>query len=543
MSRLRGSHRAWWMVALAWFAGAGSVSWPAAAQAQVLYETALHALDLAPDPLERSPRLLGMGRLTLVNDVHNRLTLWDFGQNPTGILDADSTSTMELRPATSARSGTFSDRTGGLREYVASRGFQVGYEAWNRAAGSNAFGIYGDLSALRHDRPFNDDLAITGSYQVPTVIGIINGRMPYLFTDRAKFALRFVYRYESDEDQYRTLFSNSTGQYLSEQGVLVAPPNFFDPDEITASTLGGGAGMSYDFGPWLVAAVNLEGTSTHIEGNNEEARYFTGTGEDRPYITGQTTLAGRGTNLEYALDGHLWRSDSEADWVHTLAGGIGQQPFSGRGNLYTRGEEGSSLRARARWLMEALELGASLRTFYRQTEIDAPPPEDHTSFNYFRNTATYRTGLDSLALPDSISDRTSDEREWELVGGASYRLPGRNGLVGAEYHMVRQRLDQTTSGAGPERRVWDMRVGYERACTPVMDGRLGYIYRADDRDHFTRDNELTSHTLTAGIGLRQSGGWSLDVGYAFEWLDADYGTPASPKETRQQASAQIRWLF
>src|SRR5207249_3051414 len=51
-------------------------------------ETSLRALDYLPDPLARSPRLLAMGQLLLVEDIHNRLSLWDFAGNPTGIAEA-----------------------------------------------------------------------------------------------------------------------------------------------------------------------------------------------------------------------------------------------------------------------------------------------------------------------------------------------------------------------------------------------------------------------------------------------------------------------
>src|ERR1044071_8627118 len=77
------------------------------------YEDARYALELAPDPLARSPRLVGMGGLSLVvDDDHNRIDLWDFAHSPTGIMDADSNSTLELRPNTSSRSDV-SDRTEG----------------------------------------------------------------------------------------------------------------------------------------------------------------------------------------------------------------------------------------------------------------------------------------------------------------------------------------------------------------------------------------------------------------------------------------------
>ena len=70
------------------------------------YDNARRSIDLAPDPIERSPRLQGMGRLTLADDPHNRITLWDFAADPVGILDADSVSTFHLWPNTSSRSAT-----------------------------------------------------------------------------------------------------------------------------------------------------------------------------------------------------------------------------------------------------------------------------------------------------------------------------------------------------------------------------------------------------------------------------------------------------
>ena len=60
--------------------------WPVATDAQV-YDAARQSLDFSPDPTARSPRLLGMGRLTLASDVHNGIDLWDFAGNPIGIFE------------------------------------------------------------------------------------------------------------------------------------------------------------------------------------------------------------------------------------------------------------------------------------------------------------------------------------------------------------------------------------------------------------------------------------------------------------------------
>src|SRR5688572_27037518 len=72
-----------------------------------LYEEARQSLDFSPDATARSPRLLGMGRLSLADDVHGRINFWDFAGNPIGLADADSSSTFELRPATSSTAGRY----------------------------------------------------------------------------------------------------------------------------------------------------------------------------------------------------------------------------------------------------------------------------------------------------------------------------------------------------------------------------------------------------------------------------------------------------
>src|SRR5690349_14383070 len=68
---------------------------PAGAQ---INETARTTVELPPDPIARSPRLLGMGMLTLLQDRDNRIDLWNFAGNPVGLYDVDSTSVFNLRP-------------------------------------------------------------------------------------------------------------------------------------------------------------------------------------------------------------------------------------------------------------------------------------------------------------------------------------------------------------------------------------------------------------------------------------------------------------
>src|SRR5262245_5006752 len=77
------------------------------------YDAARTILDFAPDPLARSARLLGMGRLELLgDDSHNQITLWDFAANPCGVGEDDTTSTFELRPGSASHAAVRDDPPG-----------------------------------------------------------------------------------------------------------------------------------------------------------------------------------------------------------------------------------------------------------------------------------------------------------------------------------------------------------------------------------------------------------------------------------------------
>ena len=516
---------------------------PASSSAQV-YEAARRSLDLSPDPISRSPRLLGMGRLTLADDPHNRLGLWDFAANPVGVLDADSVSTFDLRPATASAAGVHSPvGLGRERQYVASRELRLGFEAWRRTENGNAYGFVGDAANLRTDRPFSDDSEVRGTFREPSATAIINGKMPFFQSERMRYALVGTYSNENQVDQYRTLFSNAVGDYLGRTGDVLPPPDFFTPDEYRISTLGGGLGFSYRLASWSNTALVFNARSSRVEGENSSVIHDSGTGEDRGYYGIQATQMGHlGDQVEWIYDIQNWSSSSEDRWVFTLKAGLNQEPFAGRGKLLDREENALVGRGRLRWTAGALTLGGSYDHGSRTVEITPPDIGDRTSFNYFRNVAAHRDGADSLALPDSVVHNKAEETFWSAAGGGSWRL-GR-GSVGLEYHYAEQKLVQTEAGEGPQRRIWDVRGGAEFACTAVLAGRLGYIYRDDDRDLLTQDNEYTSHSVTLGVGLMPRGAmWGFDLGYAIEWLRPTFDNQDDPSESRQQLSGQIRWAF
>ena len=102
----------------------------------------------------------------------------------------------------------------------------------------------------------------------------------------------------------------------------------------------------------------------------------------------------------------------------------------------------------------------------------------------------------------------------------------------------------TYSETGPRHTGWNLRTGIEYPLHPLLMGRAGYIYRSDDFDEITEQNEQLANTVTLGLGLTPEGThWRLDTSYAIDWWQADYGTPASPRGTRQMVTAEIGWQF
>ena len=276
--------------------------------------------------------------------------------------------------------------------------------------------------------------------------------------------------------EYRTFYSNAQGQYLGKEGVIVPPPNFFDPDEYRVSGVGGGMGFGYRIASWMMLSAGGEGTKSRIEGENSDLIHDTGTGQDRSYYTGRLGLAGRvAQGIQYALDGRTWTAENEERFVFTLKAGQNQNPFTGRGKVLDRSEDGNEGRGSVRWTIGKLELNAKGRGWSREVDILPPPTGAVDSYNHFLNVADNRLGADSLALPDSVVRSHSRDEGWDIGYGATWRLGGR-GLIGAEYHFAKQSLvvdvfeNQAPTGGsnpvsyvadGPHRRTTDLRGGFE----------------------------------------------------------------------------------
>ena len=516
------------------------------ARAQVLDDTPSW-LGNTLDPLARSVRTVGMGRLTLVlSDMNNRITMWDFAGNPAGILEADSVSTIEFRPGawmtSSARDAADANGRYERQDFAGSHQ-RVGFEAWRRSGGATVFGLVGEVTNIRTDQPYDavDERRILLSR--PTVSMVLNGKMPFFATERMRYALRATITTENEDQEFRRIRRNAAGEYVNQTGTVVGPPNRFDPDEDHARSTGGGGALSYQLGPWLTLAAGADYRIEKHRLRNEGDRYLSEYEEDRPYSLGQFSLIGQIAGLEYGADARTWSSSSNAIYVFTGSAGIGAIPLTGRGDMYERDETGQLLRARARWTGGPLEIGASIRSGRGEVELTPPPVSDRTSLNAYLNNLFYEPRADSLALRDSISHHVREHRVTEVAGGVSWRLANR-ASVGLETHVWSDELEQLDSGSGPNLAGWDVRTGLEWPCSPFLSGRAGYIYRWEDLDDLTEDNEFLSHAVSVGAGFQPSmARWRFESGYVFEWGQADYGSPARPRFTRQQLATQVKWSF
>jgi hypothetical protein len=529
------------------------------------------AIGQLPDPLTRSPRLVGIGRLELViPDRHNRINLWDFAGNPAGLAMDDSASVLYLRPTTTAASSVqdISDLIGtGERQSFAGRGVRLGYEAWRRIPGLSVFGAIGDVDQTRVDQPYSRGIEQRSLSARPSIMALVGGRVPYFWSPRFHYALRVVSGLTTTNQEYRVITQNAAGEYIDRDGVLGSPPDLFTPDEIDVDTFGGGISTAYSFGPALTAALSFDGVRNKFHGKNEGDRYISEREETRPAGISQASLVGHlGKHLEYGADGRRWQSNSTETWVFSIStntGGAGAAPFAGRGDYLKREEEGSTLRTRARWVSGPLELGGSFATSYRKVTLTPPAINDLNSFNHFLNTIFFRDRADSTVYPDSVVFDESEDRAWTAGGGASWRLTKRGAIVGVEYHKFEIEREQTLTGfkprtmgtdpepgtwtyseTGPRHTGWNVRAGIEYPLHPLLMGRAGYIHRSDDIDDVTAHNEQLANTMTLGLGLTPDGTrWRLDTSFAIDWWQADYGTPTKPRGTRQIVTAEIGWQF
>jgi hypothetical protein len=517
---------------------------PPQARAQ-FYDPALHALDLAPQAIARSPRLLGMGGLSIaIPDRDASLDLWDLGRIPVGLGFDDTTSTLDLRPGTRALSSVRSLPAGRERQNLAARSNVAQFEAVYRSRVSGSvFGVVGDLSGLRSDRPYSELSELRQGVLHPEVLAILGGRVPRWFGGQVSWATHLRFRSENLQDEYRRIVSNAAGDYLDQAGDLLPPPSEFTPTDVSVNTGAYGLSTAFGIGSRSHLALGIEHEGNRIKSTNELQRSTSETSEDRPFWVGQATLAGRlGKTLEFGVDGIGRLSKSEADWRFSASAGVGTEPLSGRGNLLRREEKASEMRARLRWSPGRATFAGALTTAASRVFVDPPNADDATAFNRFLNVAFQRSGTDTLAFPDSVVHYESRRYAVAWAGGASYRLGATT--LGGEFHWSRDLRTSTFALEGPRRIAWDARGGLEHPLGRQMKARAGYAYRFVDEDDLTAGNEYIGHALSVGVGYAPAGGrWSMESGYVIELRGEESETPSDERQTRQNLAFQVHWAF
>ncbi|MBI5171195.1 MAG: hypothetical protein HZA61_17040 [Candidatus Eisenbacteria bacterium] len=516
------------------------VAAPAFAQ---FFDPVLRATGLGDD-FAHSPRLLGMGGLSVaVADRDHEISLWDIGRNPLGLFWDDSVATLKLKPRTGSASGAHDLNDSRQREDFAARSLGLPFETVYRDSRGRSFGLFGQMKSVRMDTPFADDIENRRSVGEPDVTGIANGPMPYVFKDKMRYALRLRFASQHLRDEYRLFVHNPTGEYLSQDGMILPPPNFFSPDEYKVKTRSFGAGISYPLGKQHTLALMADAMHQEIKGSNDGGRYGGEVTESRPTKLGQASLVGKlGKSISYGVDGQGWMSEAPQDWRFSLSAGIGAIPLSGRGRLLEREEKGSALDSRIRWTGEKTALTGRLWTAASKLDIRAPETRDMSSFNHFLSDIWYRVGSDTLWLPDSVRSEEVRRYAWGYAAGASYKFA--RGVAGVEWNWGRDLTTGEFTGEGPQSIAYDVRAGVEYVCTELVTGRLGWAAHWRDSDDFTEGNEFVGQSASAGLGLKPAKTtWGFDLGYTIGWLNADYGDPFQHRRTQQQLVSQVRWDF
>jgi hypothetical protein len=509
------------------------------------FAPALRTLDLGTEQLSRSPRLLGMGGLTLV--VPDRITtysLWDFARIPVGLTDDDTTSTVDLDTGSDALSSVHTIDDGRERQNLAARRTGADVEAVYRSRESGGgFGYVGDLSNLRYDQPVGTTSELRQSVLHPSGTAILTGVVPRYFHRRMEWGLHLRFLNETVDRQYREIVSNTAGEYIDLGGGELPPPGEFILTSVDVNTSAYGVSASYALGKSTHVALGIEHENDRFKGTNDLDRSTYETDETRPYWNGQAAIVGQiGRTFEWGVNGIGHKSTSDVDWRFTASAGVGGIPLQGRGNMLSRDEKSSEMQAQARWMPGRSIVSGEFHTAASKVITDPPNANDAGSLNRFINEAYNHPGADTLALPDSIIHGEARRYAWGWSGGVSHRFT--RTVVGIEYHWSRDVGSTLQLGSGPRRVDWDIRTGLEHPVGKVMMGRLGYQYRSVDEDTYTANNEYKANAIALGLGYAPPGAtWTLESGYRIEFRNQDFNDPADERQSRQNLRIEVFWKF
>jgi hypothetical protein len=507
------------------------------------YDPALRSLDLGTD-VQRSPRLLGMGGLSIsVPDNHQRLTLWDFAGSPIGAFEADSSSTLELRPGSGSASGAHLGDAGREREDLAGRASGMAFEIFHRDAEGSAWGATGNLRSIRTDHLYSQSVETRRTVSDPEITPVITGPFPYWGKGKLRYAVRMEFAREQQQDVFRNTVSNGAGEFISLDGRTTNPPSAFDPLETTVRRMGIGGAASYPVGRSATLALGYDVIGNRIQGMNDGTKSSSEITEKRPYGIAQATLVGKlGKAFEYGIDDRRWTSSSQQNYFFTISGGVGAVPLQARGKMLERDETGNAFNGRARWTVGNLQFSGQYWTLMTRANYNPPGADDFTAFNLFLRTVYRRAGTDTLALPDSVVRNRVQDNAFGYAGGVSWKLE--RALVGLEYHWARNAHGETVSGAGPKTIAYDVRAGLEYRCSEIVTGRIGGGIVRRDPDDYMRNDEQAGESASLGLGLTPPRAtWGFDLGWTMTWMQSDYPDPVVHRSSHQQVQTLLHWTF
>src|SRR5262249_54986152 len=146
-------------------------------------------------------------------------------------------------------------------------------------------------------------------------------------------------------------------------GGEVQAPAEFTPTKVDVKTSAVGVSTSYALGRRTQIGLGIEHEGDRIHSTNDLIRSSSEYTEDRPYWNGQAALVGGfGKSFEYGITATGRTAKSDVDWRFSADAGVGAVPLTGRGNMLSRDERSSEMRARARWSKGRATFAGSLYT-------------------------------------------------------------------------------------------------------------------------------------------------------------------------------------
>jgi hypothetical protein len=504
---------------------------PAAPVMAQISDAWLEATPVEGIGVPRSARLEALGGLRVsIEDDESRVELFDFTDNPAGLLADRDTSSVEQF----SDYGDFSDGLYGLDHSVVQR--QNVVRAALRRSHTWVVGLdasYGDLKASRHDLyPSPDGSRFIRDFDMPIVsvltpqsgdrtfgaqIGAPRGRLTYArsFWSRLTMGVRTSYVHESEDRKVVTTYPlDHTSRSASITGGAL-----YDLD-----VLGGG----------ITAGTFASYSSDKVVGRSETALNHDRYDWWRPQVLYGGQLAVRAGWVRGIVDGRHRSFNGEE------VASINWAPFFFLNPLPSQNQTANIFKTKWSAFLSGLRHNeASTRWL-----ADLPGTHTHVgvAYRYYREFEWIRVNPEVLSAAHNLDVRRLG---YEAMGGISVDLPDGQGLLAAEVHSGRNhRLDFT--GQLPEIITEELsyHCGAEYRARPWLPLRVGLV--------LLRENPDRRSGLAPVKGIQVSGGagyfWKwlatrFDVAWAHQHLHFSPGDPSQEISFGDRVTVNARYLF